>query len=267
MTSHDLKNWLNAAKDAARRGAEALEHWRGRFQVQEKGRADLVSEADHASQQAIHEYLARRFHDHLFLGEEGEAAKVRPGPNSPPLWIVDPLDGTTNYVHDVPAYCVSIGLMVAGELVVGVIYDPRQQEMFTAAKGQGAWLGERRLAVSKVDRLEAALLSTGFSPDLRSHEFTLEWWRHFSFRVQSLRRTGSTALNLAYVACGRFDGYWAFDNHPWDVAAGFVLVREAGGTVTRTDGSPEDCFAVDSIATNGLLQPLMLAEFRGGLKP
>lgn len=258
MSVSELLNWSHAAKDAARRGAEVLEQWRSRFQVREKGRADLVTEADHASQQAVCEYLARRFPDHHFLGEEGDGPKLPPAPGDPPTWIVDPLDGTTNYVHDCPMYCVSIGLWAAGELVVGVVLDPRQQELFWAAKGQGAWLGDRRLSVSTIDRLEGALLSTGFAPDLRGQERTLDWWRFFSFRVQSLRRTGSTALNLAYVAAGRFDGYWAFDNHPWDVAGGFVLVREAGGVVTRCDGRPCDPFAPDSLVANPHLHPQLL---------
>jgi myo-inositol-1(or 4)-monophosphatase len=263
MAQLQLSNWLNAAKEAARRGAEQLESWRTRFQVREKGRADLVTEADHASQQAIHDYLARRFPDHRFIGEEGEAAKTRPSVNDPPTWIVDPLDGTTNYVHDCPAYCVSIGLVAGGAPVVGVVYDPRQQEMFAAAKGMGAYLGDKRLQVSATDSLANALLATGFAPDLHKQERTLDWWRYFSLRVQSLRRTGSTALNLAYVASGRFDGYWAFDNHAWDVTAGFVLVQEAGGTVTRVDGSPVDVFAADSVATNGRLHAAMLSALRG----
>jgi myo-inositol-1(or 4)-monophosphatase len=262
MSSLQLTNWLNAAKDAARRGADALEQWRSKFRVREKGRADLVTEADHASQHAIREYINRRFPDHLFVGEEGDDLKTRPAADAPPCWIVDPLDGTTNYVHDVPMYCVSIGLMVAAELVVGVVYDPRQQEMFAAAKGQGAWLGDQRISVSKTDQLEDALLATGFAPDIRGLERTLDWWRYFSFRCQSLRRTGSTAINLAYLACGRYDGYWAFDNHAWDVAGGFVLVRESGGVVTRIDGGPEDCFAPDQIVTNGRLHALMLESLK-----
>src|SRR5579871_6285441 len=164
MPDLQLVNWLNAAKEAARRGAECLEQWRGKFHFREKGKADLVSEADHASQQAIRDYLARRFPDHFFVGEEGDAAKSRPPANSPPTWIVDPLDGTTNYVHDCPAYCVSIGLQVDGELVVGVVYDPRAQEMFTAAKSMGARLGDMKIRVSKVERLGDALLCTGFAP-------------------------------------------------------------------------------------------------------
>lgn len=258
MATYPYANWLNAAKEAARRGAKALESWRSRFKVREKGRADLVTEADHASQQAIHEYLARRFPDHAFVGEEGDAAKLRPALDSPPTWVVDPLDGTTNYVHDCPMYCVSIGLVVGGEVVVGVVYDPRQQEMFAASKGQGAWLGDKRLSVSPIDRMGDALLATGFAPDFKGQERSLDWWRILSHQAQSLRRTGSTALNLAYIASGRFDGYWAFDNHPWDVAAGYVLVREAGGQVTRIDGGPEDCFAPDQIVSNGRIHAELL---------
>lgn len=263
MAQLQLANWLNAAKEAARRGADQLEQWRTRFQVREKGRADLVTEADHASQQAIQEYLARRFPDQRFIGEEGAAAKQRPGPDDPPTWIVDPLDGTTNYVHDCPVYCVSIGLVAGGVPVVGVIYDPRQQEMFSAAIGMGAFLGDKRIQVSTTATLANALLATGFAPDLRKQEYTLDWWRYFSLRTQSLRRTGSTALNLAYVACGRYDGYWAFDNHPWDVTAGFVLVQEAGGKVTRANGAPVDVFAGDSVATNAHLHDTMITALRG----
>jgi myo-inositol-1(or 4)-monophosphatase len=262
MADLQLVNWLNAAKEAARRGADCLEHWRGKFHFREKGKADLVSEADHASQQAIREYLARRFPDHLFVGEEGDAPKSRPPANSPPTWIVDPLDGTTNYVHDCPMYCVSIGLMVAGELVVGVVYDPRAEEMFAAAKGMGAWLGDKQIHVSKVDRLGDALLSTGFAPRHEAQLRGAEWWSRFGSQAQSIRRTGSTAMNLAYIACGRFDGYWSFDNHPWDVAAGYVLVREAGGQVTRANGGPEDCFEPDQIVSNGLIHSAMLDVLR-----
>jgi len=128
--------------------------------------------------------------------------------------------------------------MAAGELVVGVVYDPRAQEMFAAAKGLGAWLGDQRISVSKVDRLEKRPARDRLRPGSERPGAVVDWWRYFSFKCQSLRRTGSTALNLAYLACGRFDGYWAFDNHAWDVAGGFVLVREAGGTVTRLGRRP-----------------------------
>jgi myo-inositol-1(or 4)-monophosphatase len=260
----ELTEYRQAACEAARRGAAVLEEWRSRFTVREKARFDLVTEADLGSQRAIREYLQGRFPGHDFLGEEGPGAKARPGPDAPPTWIVDPLDGTTNYVHDCPLYCVSIGLQVAGELVVGVVFDPARQEMFAAAKGQGAWLGSRRLQTSPASRLEEALLATGFPPDLRGQERTLEWFRYFSLRARSLRRTGSTALNLAYVAAGRFDGYWAFDNHPWDVAGGAVLVREAGGVFTNVDGSPFDPYTPDGLASNGPLHPVLLEVLRTG---
>src|SRR5262245_3034945 len=201
MTSLDtLVGYLDAAREAAHRGAAVLEDWRRRFVVREKGRFDLVTDADLDSQRTIREFLSRHYPDHHFLGEEDKTPAARPGPDAPPTWIVDPLDGTTNYVHDCPLYCVSIGLQVAGELVVGVILDPSRQELFTAARGLGAWLGDRRLMTSRVQTLEAALLATGFPPNLEGHEQTLEWWRLLSLRTQSLRRTGSTALNLAYVA-------------------------------------------------------------------
>jgi myo-inositol-1(or 4)-monophosphatase len=264
MATDVRTEYLEAACEAARRGAAVLEEWRGKFHVREKGRADLVTDADVNSQRTIQGFLKERFPDHHFLGEEEGGPKGKPAPDAPPTWIVDPLDGTTNYAHDVPMYCVSIGLWERGEMTVGVVFDPRQNELFSAAKGRGAWLGTRRLQTSRASRLEDALLATGFPPDLRGQERTLDWWRWFSLRTRSLRRTGSTALNLAYVAAGRFDGYWAFDNHVWDVAGGMVLVAEAGGQVTNVDGSPFDPFTPDGLASNGPLHPTLLQAMRTG---
>jgi myo-inositol-1(or 4)-monophosphatase len=264
MQSQDvLIDYLDAGCEAALRAAAVLEEWRSRFQVREKARFDLVTDADLASQRTIFEYLGKRFPAHAFLGEEEKAGEGRPGVDAPPTWIVDPIDGTTNYVHDCPLYCVSIGLQVAGELVVGVVLDPSRQEMFRAAQGMGAWLGERRLHTSPTTTLEEALLATGFPADVRGQERTLDWWRYFSLRTRSLRRTGSTALNLAYVAAGRFDGYWAFDNHVWDVAGAVVLVREAGGLITNVDGTPFDPYTPDGVASNGPLHPVLLQHLRG----
>jgi myo-inositol-1(or 4)-monophosphatase len=263
----DLKKftaYLDAAKEAAKRAAVVLDIWRQKFTVREKGRADLVTDADLASQKTIYEFLSQGFPDHQFLGEEDLTAKAKPGPDAPPTWIVDPIDGTTNYVHDCPLYCISIGLQVAGELVVGVVYDPCRQEMFAAAKGHGAWLNQRPLKTSPIERLEDALVATGFPPYLRGQERTLEWWRYFSLKTQSLRRTGSTAINMAYIAAGRFDAYWAFDNHVWDVAGATVLVREAGGICTNVDGTPYDPFTPDALVSNGPLHKILLEEFRKG---
>jgi myo-inositol-1(or 4)-monophosphatase len=264
MTPELLTEWLDAACEAARRGAAVLEEWRERFAVREKGRADLVTEADVGSQRAVRDYLLGRFPGHGFLGEEEGAGQGVPGPDAPPTWVVDPLDGTTNYVHACPLYCVSIGLQVAGELVVGVVLDPSRPELFSAARGHGAWLNARRLRVSQTASLGEALLATGFPPDLRGQERTLEWWRYFSLHARSLRRTGSTALNLAYVAAGRFDGYWAFDDHAWDVAGGVVLVREAGGVITNEDGGVYDPYTPDAVASNGALHPALLDALRTG---
>ena len=261
-TASELNEYLDAATEAARRAAVVLEQWRPRFSVREKGRFDLVTEADVASQQTIHDYLHGRFPGHGFLGEEDKSAQARPGKDAPPTWIVDPIDGTTNYVHGFPFYCISIGLQVAGELVAGVIFEPSRNELFRAAAGQGAWLGSERLQVSRVDRLEEALISTGFPPNTNEQERLFTTWRHLSQKTQSLRRTGSTAINLAYIAAGRFDGYWAFDNHVWDIAAGIVLVREAGGSLTNADGTPLDPFRPDCVASNGRIHALMVEELR-----
>jgi myo-inositol-1(or 4)-monophosphatase len=260
-TERPLRDWLRAGEGAARKAAEKLEEWRAKFTVREKKPADLVTDADFAAQIAVRSYLESVLPGHNLLGEEDTpgAVKGRLAADAPPTWIVDPLDGTCNYVHDVPAYCVSLGLMVAGELVVGVVYDPRQNEMFSAARGLGATLNGKRMSVSPVAQLRQGLISTGFPPDPEAQERNLSMWRTFSYQAQALRRTGSTALNLAYVAAGRFDGYWAFDNYAWDVAGGAVLVREAGGIVTQTNGTPLDPFLPDLLATNGHLHAEMLA--------
>jgi myo-inositol-1(or 4)-monophosphatase len=240
-----------------------LAEWRARFQVREKAHFDLVTDADLASQRVIYNYLGGRFPKHAFLGEE-DAAHRRPAADSPPTWIIDPIDGTTNYVHDCPMYCISIGLQVAGELVIGVVLDPTRPELFRAASGTGAWLNDRRIQTSATGRLEESLLATGFPPDIRGQERTLDWWRYFSLHARSLRRTGSTALNMAYVAAGRFDGYWAFDNHVWDVAGATVIVREAGGVLTNTDGTAYDPYTPDAVVSNGPLHPKLLEALRTG---
>jgi myo-inositol-1(or 4)-monophosphatase len=262
-----MRDFLDAALDAARRGAAVLESWRTRFAVREKARADLVTDADTASQQAIKDALLGRFPDHLFLGEEESVGKAiedtRPTPNSPPVWIVDPLDGTSNYVHDVPAYCVSIGLWAGGKPVVGVIHDPRLNETFAAAAGHGATLNGKPIRVSTVPMVRDGMISTGFPASYQKQLRNLDAWATVTAHAQSLRRTGSTALNMAYVAAGRFDGYWAFDNWAWDVTAGIVLVLEAGGQVTTVDGAPFDLFRPDILATNGHIHTELLAVLNG----
>lgn len=262
----ELQQWRTVAEEAARRGAEQLEQWRSKFAIKEKAHADLVTDADFASQQAVKSYLLEQLPTHHFLGEEDPAAKGTTSVpvDAPPTWIVDPLDGTANYAHDVPTYCVSIGLMYRGELVVGVIYDPRMKEMFSAAKGHGATLNGQPMQVSPTSQMKFALLSTGFPPDPDCQMRNLHWWKVFSYQAQGLRRTGSTALNMAYVACGRFDGYWAFDNFAWDVAGGIVLIQEAGGIVTQTDGTTVNPFKSDLVAANSPLHAQLVTTLATG---
>jgi len=175
------------------------------------------------------------------------------------VWVVDPLDGTVNYVHDVPAYCVSIGLWADGRPLVGVILDPRQNELFTAAAGQGAFLNGQPIRVSQSPILRDSLISTGFPANWDAQLRNLDAWKKVAYHSRALRRTGSTALNLAYVAAGRFDGYWAYDNYPWDVLGGAALVLEAGGALQTVDGKAFDPFRADLCATNGLIQAELLA--------
>jgi len=261
MTNHQLEIWRTAAETAAALGAAQLEQWRSRFSVREKARSDLVTEADMASQHAVLGYLKNAFPDHHFVGEEDANARdYKLAPDAPPTWVIDPLDGTANYVHDVPVYCVSIGLVVGGVPVVGVIHDPRMKEVFSCAKGLGATLNGSPIRVSDTATLEYALLSTGFPPDPTAQERNLRQWMKFSYSAQGLRRTGSTALNMAYVACGRYDGYWAYDNFAWDVAGGMALILEAGGAITCADGSPLDVFRHDVCAGNPAVHAQMLAS-------
>lgn len=259
MNSQFLHHCLEAAQEAARRGAEALESWRHRRRVRTKGRFDLVTDADLASQEAIRQVLSKAFPDFAFLGEEG-GARGQPGQ---PTWIVDPLDGTTNYVHDLPFYAVSVALAVDREVLVGVVLDPCRNELFHAARGLGAWLGPQRVHTSQTDNLGDALLSAGFPPNLEGREHLLDGWRKLAVKTRSLRRTGSTALNLAYVAAGRNDGFWNPQVYAWDCAAGAILVREAGGIVSHFDGTPYDLQRDEIVSSNGPLHPALLAELDG----
>jgi myo-inositol-1(or 4)-monophosphatase len=227
----------------------------GKVSVREKGRGDLVTSADIASQEAIRETLLTAFPAHTFLGEE---STVGPDPTADFRWIVDPLDGTSNYVHGLEFYAVSIGLEHRGELVAGVIYDPAAARCFKATTGGGAFLNDTPIRVSRVDALRSALLVTGFPPGMRGRADLLRLFEEFCSESHSVRRLGSAALDLAYVACGRFDGFYAPNLHPWDAAAGAVIVREAGGLVTNLDGSPYTLYTHDILATNGCIHQAMV---------
>lgn len=243
-----MLDFLQAAEEAARLGGQVLRSWSTRFTVQEKSRANLVTEADHASQQAIFEFLSRRFPQHGFLGEEG---LLQDRGSSAYRWIIDPLDGTTNYVHGFPYYAVSIGLEHEGELIAGAIYNPCSEEMFLAAQGQGATLNRRPLHCSLVDSLDQAMVIASLPVATSEHDLAVGRFLRVLTKVQTVQRTGSAALNLAYLAAGRIDGFWSSSLKPWDMAAGVVLVREAGGTVTRIDGRMFTVDEPDLLASNG----------------
>jgi myo-inositol-1(or 4)-monophosphatase len=260
---------LEIAKRAAAIAVEAGALLRGYFErgvvTEYKGDVDVVTEADRASEKLITERLTAAFPEHGIYGEEGVRQRIE----NEYRWYVDPLDGTTNFSHGFPVFCVSLGLEHRrpgerdkdGELVAGVIYDPTRDELFVAEKGKGAWLNGRRVQASKTAHLSEALLATGFPSRKRHASPNIHFYQEFTLRSHGVRRAGSAALDLAYTACGRIDGFWEFHLNPWDTAAGVLLVMEGGGNVTRFDGT---AFRVDSeevLATNGLLGPELTGFF------
>jgi myo-inositol-1(or 4)-monophosphatase len=238
MNNFDCQNYLRVCEEAVRSGGQVIQDWVGRTEVRKKGPADLVTQADFASQEAVRRIVLKAFPDHCLLGEEAEDASegASKASRTEYRWIVDPLDGTTNYVHGVPFYCVSLALERNGELLVGTVYDPVQDECFTAALGQGARLNGRPIHVSSVTQLSDALAAASFPPNVQANSPDLKLFLAMIPRCQAIRRTGSSALNLCYIAAGRFDLFWSFSTHIWDVAAGVLILREAGGLVTSPAG-------------------------------
>jgi myo-inositol-1(or 4)-monophosphatase len=250
---------LNFAIQTARDAGRVLAEKFGRaLQVSNKGDIDLVTEADIAAEQLIVERIQSYHPRHAILAEEAGEVVAIGGAQSEYKWIVDPLDGTTNYAHGYPTFCVSIALEHEGRIVVGVVYDPLRDELFAAERGEGAALNGRRVRVSDVSELNRALLCTGFPYDVRSRERFARHFASFIMRAQSVRRDGAAALDLAYVAAGRFDGFWEEGLRPWDVAAGILLIEEAGGRVTHYDGTDFDIYTPPIAASNGLLHDAML---------
>jgi myo-inositol-1(or 4)-monophosphatase len=241
-----LRQPLQIALDlACEAGALLLDHLKRPREIAEKAsRADIVTDADRASEALIVARLRSEFPNASILAEEGGAHAGTSGER----WIVDPLDGTTNFAHGYPAFCISIAYERDGELVAGVVYAPVLGECFAAERGAGARLGDRSISVSRIDSVAEALVCTGFKP--AAYERNSEQFARASRRAQGVRRDGAAALDLAYVACGRFDGFWEFDLSPWDVAAGTLLVREAGGRVSRIGGGPAALDATSILATN-----------------
>jgi myo-inositol-1(or 4)-monophosphatase len=229
----ESNRFLTVAERAARVGGVVLQDWRGRFSVREKGPADLVTDADEASQEAVRGVILAEFPTHDVLAEEDRAIAER---KSEHRWIVDPLDGTTNYVHGVPHYAVSVALEHNGQLIAAAVFDPCADECFTAGYRAGARLNRRPMRASDTAALSDALVAVSFPPTVEPGSQSLEDFEKLIVRARAVRRTGSAALNLAYVAAGRFAAYSARETKPWDVAAGALLVQEAGGSIVGIDG-------------------------------
>jgi myo-inositol-1(or 4)-monophosphatase len=234
--------YVKTCENAVRAAGALVLDWAGPLGAREKGPADLVTEVDLASQKVVREIVLAEFPDHIVLGEEDSAERVARRAGSY-RWIVDPIDGTTNFVHGVPHYSVSLALEHDGELLVGAVYDPVRDECFMARAGGGAFLNGRRIQTSDIRELPQALASVGFPPQIQRDSPDLNVFIEALLRCQSIRRTGSAALNLCYVAAGRFDLSWSFSTRIWDVAAGVLMVREAGGVVASPDGG---AFVLDS---------------------
>jgi len=239
--------FLEVAEQAARAAGQVLLDWAEKFTVSEKGPSDLVTEADIAAQSAIHNIIHDRFPDHGLLGEEGLAYAGSSGYR----WVIDPLDGTTNYVHRFPYFAVSIALEFEGKLVAGIVYDPTRNELFAAALGQGATLNGQPIRTSKFQTLKQAMIIASFPPGVTADSAPIRRFLTALPRAQTIHRSGSSALNLSYIAAGRLDGFWSTSLKPWDMAAGALLVTEAGGRITQLGGTPLDIEVQDLLATNG----------------
>ncbi len=249
-TPQQLQIFLDIATEAVLAAGAILQtHWGKLEDIQEKGRpGDLVTEADKAAEAVVLDVLRRHVPDHPILAEEsGQFGR----PDSEYLWAIDPLDGTTNYAHQYPFFAVSVGLLIDGIPQVGAVFNPIQQELFRAAKGLGATCNRRSIRVSQTDELSKSLLVTGFAYDRhQTLDTNYAEFSHLTHLTQGVRRDGSAALDLAYVACGRFDGYWERGLSMWDMAAGIVLVEEAGGSVTAYDRTPFNLASGRILATN-----------------
>lgn len=256
-----------ASRIAREAGALLRDFYHKGVATEYKGDVDLVTEADRASEKLIVERLHTAFPAHGIYGEEGTRSHLE----SEYRWYIDPLDGTTNFAHGFPVFCVSMGLerrgagvrgSEDGEIVAGVVFDPLREEMFTAIKGNGAFLNGTRIRSSRTPVLAEALVATGFPSHKRHLNPNIHFYHQFTLRSHGVRRAGSAALDLAYTACGRLDAFWEFNLNPWDTAAGALLVTEAGGSMTGFDGGAFKLDSKEVLATNGLIRDEMLGFFR-----
>jgi myo-inositol-1(or 4)-monophosphatase len=259
MTFPQTPELLSTMQSIAREaGALLMGHFRQHVKVEYKGSADLVTIADRQSEALILGRIRSRFPHHDVMGEEG--TRIETG--SDYKWYVDPLDGTTNFAHGYPVFCVSLGVEFRGQRIAGVIYDPTRDEMFAAEKGSGARLNEQPMQVSSIASLSESLVATGFPSQKRHKNPNIHFYHQLSLRSHGVRRAGSAALDLCNVASGRFDGFWEFNLNPWDTAAGVLIAEEAGGRVTDFAGGPFQIESRETLASNGLLHDALIAEFQ-----
>ena len=254
------EGYFKCAREAAVEAGQMLKkNIRVSREISFKGAVDLVTNFDMQAQEIIYRHLSRAYPDHSFLGEEGLSQKG----DADFCWIFDPLDGTTNYAHAFPVFCVSLALEHKGKIILGLVYDPRREEMFWALDNRGAYLNGRSIQVSSVNDLDRSLLATGFPYDLRVSPINnVEHFCNFIVKAQAVRRCGSAALDLCYVACGRFDGFWELKLKPWDVAAGILIIKEAGGRVSDFEGGECDFRHPEILASNGLIHQSMIDVIR-----
>ncbi len=253
---------LNFAIETARdAGHILLEKFDRNIKVSKKGDIDLVTEADLASEALIIERIKSYHPKHSILAEESGNAVVIGGENRW-KWIIDPLDGTTNYAHRYPCFCVTIALEHEGEVVIGVTFDPTRNELFAAERGHGASLNSKPIRVSETENLGDALIVTGFPYDFKRREDFARHLTQFLLTSRGVRRDGSAAIDMAYVACGRFDGFWEEGLNPWDMAAGVLLIEEAGGQISGYDGSKFSIYSPPIVASNGLIHSQMIGILR-----
>jgi myo-inositol-1(or 4)-monophosphatase len=238
-------------------GALLMEFFHRRVKIEYKGEADLVTEADRSSERLILERIRSHWPDHEVIGEEG--ARIETGGDY--RWYVDPLDGTTNFAHGFPVFCVSLGLTFRGKRRAAVLYDPTRDELFFAELGKGAFLNGQKIGVSKTDTLAQSLVATGFPSYKRHKNPNIFFYHQLTLRTHGVRRAGSAALDLANVACGRFDGFWEFNLNAWDTSAGILIVEEAGGKVSGFEGEPLAITDRNVLASNGLIHAAMVREF------
>lgn len=261
LGSREIERFLSFMRPLALKAGKLLREGFGkRLNITYKGRINPVTDVDLRCERLITSAITKKYSSHAVLGEEGSDSRGA----SEFVWIIDPLDGTVNYAHGFPVYCVSIGLEYQKKIIAGVVYDPERDELFWSGAGMPAYLNKKRISVTRETRLDRSLLATGFAYDIgTSRKNNLGYFARMAKRAQGIRRPGSAAIDLCWLAAGRIDGFWELKLHPWDTAAASLIVLQAGGMTTRVDGSAYSIFDPDLLASNGRIHKSMMAGLAG----